>query len=72
MGLSKIQRIILAHEIGNAVIHHDAAKMRTFHNFVFYDTSPQMEYEVNLFAAEYKLKDEVVGEMLNEDTFFYL
>ena len=66
-----IQRIILAHEIGHAVLHHDAAKMRTFHDFALYDTSSQMEYEANLFAAEYLLKDEVVRERLNEDTFFF-
>ena len=66
-----VQRIILAHEIGHAVLHHKAAKMRTFHDFALYDTSSQMEYEANLFAAEFLLEDDVVAERLSEDTFFF-
>ena len=66
-----IQRIILAHEIGHAVLHHEAAKMRAFHDFALYDTSSQMEYEANLFAAEYLLEDDEVTELLSEDTFFF-
>ena len=45
--------------------------MRAFHDIALYDTSSQMEYEANLFAAEYLLDDEVVRERLNEDTFFF-
>jgi len=66
-----VKRIILAHEIGHAVLHHQAAKMRTFHDFALYDNSSLLEYEANLFAAEYLLEDDVVREMLNEDTFFF-
>lgn len=66
-----VQRIILAHEIGHAVLHHDASKRKTFYDFTLYDTSSQMEYESNLFAAEYLLKDDVVTERLREDTFFF-
>jgi len=66
-----IQRIILAHEIGHAVLHHEAAKMKAFHDFALYDTSSQMEYEANLFAAEYLLEDDEVTELLSEDTFFF-
>lgn len=66
----QIQRIILAHEIGQAVLHHEAAKMKAFHDFALYDTSSQMEYEANLFAAEYLLEDDEVTELLSEDTFF--
>jgi Zn-dependent peptidase ImmA (M78 family) len=66
-----VQRIILAHEIGHAVLHHKAAKVNAFHDFALYDTSSQMEYEANLFAAEYLLDDDVVTERLSEDTFFF-
>ena len=66
-----VKRIILAHEIGHAVLHHEAAKMKAFHDFSLYDNSSKLEYEANLFAAEYLLDDEVVRERLNEDTFFF-
>jgi len=66
-----VQRIILAHEIGHAVLHQAAAKMRAFHDFALYDTSSQFEYEANLFAAEHLLEDTVVRERLSKDTFFF-
>lgn len=66
-----VRRIILAHEIGHAVLHQKAAKIKTFHDFSLYDSTSQMEYEANLFAAEYLLDDELVADMLTEDTFFF-
>lgn len=66
-----VQRIILAHEIGHAILHHDAARMRTFHDFALYDSSSLYEYEANIFAAEFLLEDAVVQEKLSEDTFFF-
>lgn len=66
-----LKRIILAHEIGHAVLHHEAAKMKAFHDFSLYDNSSRLEYEANLFAAEYLLDDELVKERLNEDGFFF-
>ena len=45
--------------------------MKAFHDFALYDTSSQMEYEANLFAAEYLLEDDEVTELLSEDTFFF-
>lgn len=66
-----VKRIILAHEIGHAVLHHEASKMRAFHDFSLYDNSSRLEYEANLFATEYLLDDEIVRERLNEDTFFF-
>lgn len=66
-----VQRIILAHELGHAVLHHNAARIRVFHDFALYDSSSLFEYEANLFAAEYLLNDQVVMEMLSADTFFF-
>jgi Zn-dependent peptidase ImmA (M78 family) len=66
-----IQRIILAHEIGHAVLHPQAARLHPFHDFSLYDSSSRYEYEANLFAAEYLLKDESVFEALNDDKFFF-
>ena len=66
-----VQRIILSHELGHAILHLKAAKMRAFHDFSLYDSTSQMEYEANLFAAEYLLDDELVADRLTEDTFFF-
>lgn len=53
------KRIILAHELGHAVLHQKT-KINNFHEFVLYDSTSQYEYEANLFAAEYLLDDELV------------
>ena len=66
-----VQRIILAHEIGHAVLHYKLAGVKAFHDFTLYDNSSLYEYEANLFAAEYLLEDKLVQERLNEDTFFF-
>lgn len=65
-----VKRIILAHELGHAVLHQKT-KINNFHDFVLYDSTSQYEYEANLFAAEYLLDDELVREKLSEDTFFF-
>ncbi len=66
-----LQRIVLAHEAGHAVLHEDVARLRAFHDFSLYDASSVYEYEANLFAAEYLLDDEQVAEKLGQDTFFF-
>ena len=67
-----IQRIILAHEIGHAVLHRkELISLKAFHDFSLYDTTSQFEYEANLFAAEYLLDDKEVIEKLNDDAFFF-
>ncbi|MPM76217.1 hypothetical protein SDC9_123214 [bioreactor metagenome] len=67
-----LQRIILAHEIGHAVLHRKAlVSLKAFHDFSLYDTTSQFEYEANLFAAEYLLEDQQVIEKLNDDAFFF-
>lgn len=66
-----LQRIILAHELGHAVLHRARARVRAFHDFSLYDNSTRLEYEANLFAAELLLDDQAVFELLNEDRFFF-
>lgn len=67
-----VQRIILAHEIGHAVLHRrELATLKAFHDFSLYDMTSKYEYEANLFAAEYLLDDGEVIEKLNEDAFFF-
>lgn len=66
-----IQRIVLAHELGHAILHGNIQGMTAFNDFgLFVDTS-EHEYEANLFTAEYLLPDEDVLEVLNNDAFFF-
>ena len=68
---SVIQRIILAHEIGHAVLHRKATGLHAFHEFSLFDETSHLEYEANLFAAEYLLDDQDVFETLNQDISFF-
>lgn len=65
-----IQKIIVAHELGHAVLHRKSG-VRAFHDIGLYDESTIAEKEANLFAAEYLLKDEEVLDALNGDTTFF-
>jgi len=65
-----IQRIILAHEFGHAMLHSDR-RICEFHDVGLYDESSVMEKEANLFAGEFLLRDEDVLEAMNGDTTFF-
>lgn len=67
----KVQRIILAHELGHAVLHKDEARLRAFHDFSLYESNIRFEYEANIFAAELLLDDSEVVEKLREDNLFF-
>ena len=56
-----IQRIIVTHELGHAVLHENAA-ISAFHEFAMFDDTDRMEYEANVFAAEFLLEDAEVSE----------
>ena len=65
-----IQRIILVHELGHAALHESAA-LSAFHEFALFDNTDRMEYEANIFAAEFLLEDTDVMNALEEgDDFF--
>lgn len=66
-----VQRIILAHELGHAVLHKDEARLRAFHDFSLYENNIRFEYEANIFAAELLLDDLEVVERLHEDDLFF-
>lgn len=66
-----IQRIILAHEIGHAVMHRKSTGLHAFHEFGLFDETSHMEYEANLFAAEFLLDDKDVFNTLNRDISFF-
>lgn len=65
-----LQRIVLAHELGHAVLHSDLTDQAAFHEIALFDSAEQTEYEANIFAAELLLPDEEVLEILNDDLFF--
>lgn len=66
-----LERILVAHELGHAVLHREAAMMRGFQEMeLFEGTAKPMEYEANLFAAELLLEDDEVLGHLRERTFF--
>lgn len=66
-----LHRIILAHEIGHAILHRSIVGVQGYHDFQLFDETSKMEYEANLFAAELLLNDTDVLEVLNDDTSFF-
>ena len=66
-----LQRVVLAHELGHASLHRQAAGVCGFHELMMFDATSQMEYEANIFAAELLLEDEDVLSLLREDMSFF-
>ena len=66
-----LQRIILAHEVGHAVLHRNMTGIKAFHDFALFNETSQYEYEANIFAAEYLMDDDDVLGLLNEDMSFF-
>ena len=65
-----IQRIILVHELAHANLHSGTA-ISAFHEFQFFDNANIMEYEANVFAAEFLLSDEDVLDALENQLDFF-
>ncbi len=59
-----LQRIILSHELGHAVLHRNCQPQPNF-GLSHYNQNSIMENEANLFAAELLLPDEDVLETLS-------
>jgi Zn-dependent peptidase ImmA (M78 family) len=66
-----LQRIILIHELGHALIHKNVPGIKSFHDISLFDETSHYEYEANIFAAEFLLDDEVVLKVLNDDMSFF-
>lgn len=67
------RRILVAHELGHAILHRKAAMLKGFAEPEFplaYDKNDICERDANLFAAELLLDDEEVVSCLQEHTFF--
>ena len=67
----ELRRIILAHELGHAVLHGGRTGVKAFHDFQLFDETSRYEYEANIFAAELLMSDEDVLELLNDDISFF-
>lgn len=65
-----LERILIAHELGHAVLHTKIAMMKGFHEMEVLDGSSLEEDEANFFAAELLLDDNEVLENLSEYSFF--
>ena len=65
-----LERILVAHELGHAVLHTKIAMMRGFQEMEVFDDKSIEENEANFFAAELLLEDEEVLECLSEHAFF--
>ena len=65
-----IQKIIVAHELGHAVLHKNSGIL-AFHEATLFDNSSRYEKEANLFAAEFLLSDDRVMNALNADNTFF-
>lgn len=65
------QQLVLAHELGHAVLHGCKAGLHTFRDFSLLETKTKLEYEANLFAAELLLDDVEVTKTLREENSFF-
>jgi Zn-dependent peptidase ImmA (M78 family) len=67
-----VAKILVAHELGHAVLHLELALLRGFQEFELFDTASTAEYEANLFAAELLIEDAKLLPLLNsEDKSFF-
>ena len=64
-----VQRIVLAHEIGHAVLHAKSGALAPFTDTTLFDAGDFTEFEANVFASELLLPDEDVVEAMNEDAY---
>ena len=65
-----LQKLILCHELGHAMLHWEKG-IYEFHDVSLFDVSGPLEQEANLFAAELLLDDEDVFRKLNDDFTFF-
>jgi len=64
------QRLVAGHELGHLVIHEheiQSSPNQTLKDFNLYDNSGRIEYQANLFAADYMLDDNLVIELVQNE-----
>ena len=62
----RVQRIVLAHELGHDTLHRAFAKDNALREFMIYDMSTRPEYEANVFAGEILLDDKEILALAKE------
>jgi Zn-dependent peptidase ImmA (M78 family) len=62
-----VAKILVAHELGHAVLHRELALLRGFQEFELFDKASIAEYEANLFAAELLIEDSRLLPLLNSE-----
>jgi len=67
----EMQRVVLAHEIGHAVLHYDRQNRSSFRECSMFDDISKMEREANFFAAELLIPDEDVFAIVGADASFF-
>lgn len=65
-----LERILIAHELGHAILHKEIAMMKGFQEMEVFDSTAITENEANLFSAEFLLEDKDVLNQLKEHSFF--
>lgn len=65
-----VQKFVIAHELGHAVLHYDPY-IQMFRDMVLFDETAVTELEANLFAAEILLGDEDVIRLLRGGISFF-
>lgn len=65
-----IQKFIVAHELGHAVLHRKQG-ISAFYELALYDESSLCEKDASLFAAELLFENDEVLQALNEDNTFF-
>ena len=64
---SRDKRTVCAHELGHDRFHQHFAKSGILQEFMLYDMKSRMEYEANIFAAEFLIDDDDVLELVKEE-----
>ena len=65
----QVRRIILAHELGHAVL--TCNEICAFHDFTVLSDTDSREYEANVFASEFLLEDGAVLAAVREEQDFF-
>ena len=64
------QRIVAAHEAAHVILHKDHLKIAPMRDFYLYDMKNRLEYEANMFAADFLISDEQVRELTEDWDYF--
>lgn len=66
----EIQRIILTHELGHAILHR-GCNINAFHDYGMLESKSRYEDEANMFAAEFLLADDDLLNAAEEGKSFF-